>query len=264
MRARERALAAMRVIFPSPRGPQRNRRESPGPALLGRRSGRRGFTLLEIIIVLGLVVIVTGLALTTIQKPIAGRRLQLAADKIRAEWLRARNRAMASGQIYYFSCELGGQNFVIQPWSEAGADTSPGDDSLPPLESSEAPSLSSSPAGIPGSKPLPERIKFVDLQVTDGNWNATFSQGVGGTSFWGGPASALGLSTLESPLSAGAGSSIFFFPDGSTSSAVVTLENEYGRRIDISLRGVTGAVLVGEPYNGHEGMVAPLAQGNAP
>ena len=42
---------------------------------------------------------------------------------------------------------------------------------------------------------------------------------------------------------------ILFFPDGTATSAVVTLRNEYGRAIDVSLRGLTGAVLVGEAYH---------------
>lgn len=274
MGARVGGLVTMRAIFPLRKVPRRNRRELPRPALLARRSGNRGFTLLEIIIVLGLVVIVTGLALTTIQKPIAGRRLQLAADKIRAEWLRARNRAMASGQIYCFSCELGGRGYVIQPWSETGADGASGGDSLPPLESS-APGDGFSPSetlpplspatGLQSTKQLPERINFADLQVTDGDLSGTFSQDIGGMGFLGSAGSPGDLTVSGSSLTAPTGSTIFFFPDGSTSSAVVTLENEYGRRIDISLRGLTGAVLVGEPYNGHEGIAsAAPEQGNIP
>lgn len=274
MGARVGRLVTMRAIFRLRKVPRRNRRELPRPALLARRSGNRGFTLLEIIIVLGLVVIVTGLALTTIQKPIAGRRLQLAADKIRAEWLWARNRAMASGQIYCFSCELGGRGYVIQPWSETGADGASGGDSLPPLESS-APGDGFSPSetlpplspatGLQSTKQLPERINFADLQVTDGDLSGTFSQDIGGMGFLGSAGSPGDLTVSGGSLTAPTGSTIFFFPDGSTSSAVVTLENEYGRRIDISLRGLTGAVLVGEPYNGHEGIAsAAPEQGNTP
>ena len=68
----------------------------------------RAFTLLEVVIVLVLVVILSGLAYNALMRPMAARRLQLAADQIRAEWVRARNRAMANGQTYCFQCELGG------------------------------------------------------------------------------------------------------------------------------------------------------------
>lgn len=227
------------------------------------RPVRRGFTLVEIIIVLGLVVIIGGLVLTAIQKPMAGRRLQLAADQIRVEWARARSRAMASGQIYCFICELGGNGYAVQPWSDAGIDSAPTlevDQSLPPLDGGNTGGLSQpgSPSGdtslgmvIAGRKELPEKITFADLQVMDSDLSATFSEDVSGLGL---DASMMGsLGTAAPAAGTSSGTTIFFFPDGSTSSALLTLQNEYGRRIDISLRGLTGSVLVGDPYNGeHE------------
>jgi len=227
------------------------------------RPVRPGFTLVEIIIVLGLVVIIGGLVLTAIQKPMAGRRLQLAADQIRVEWARARSRAMASGQIYCFICELGGNGYAVQPWSDAGiesASTVEVDQSLPPLDGGNTGGLSQpgSPSGdtslgmvISSRKELPEKITFADLQVMDSDLSATFSKDVTGMGI---DASVMGVLGTGVPTGGTAfGTTVFFFPDGSTSSALLTLQNEYGRRIDISLRGLTGSVLVGDPYNGeHE------------
>jgi len=237
------------------------------------RPVRRGFTLVEIIIVLGLVVIIGGLVLTAIQKPMAGRRLQLAADQIRAEWARARARAMASGQIYCFVCELGGSGYAVQPWSDAGIQlggVTEVDQSLPPLDSGSTgalplPGSQGTDTGlgtvIAGRKELPEKITFADLQVMASDLSATFSESVTGLGI---AASVMGIAA---PLGgSSSGTTIFFFPDGSTSSALLTLQNEYGRRIDISLRGLTGSVLVGDPYNGeHEGTTTLVGQqGSSP
>lgn len=218
---------------------------------------RRAFTLLEIVIVLGLVVLVSALALNTLQKPVAARRLQLAADQIRADWARARNRAMASGQIYYFTCELGTGSYIIQPLTDSSLQGDI-DQSLPPIAGSVSGNTGQGgargAAGQTGGRQLPDRITFADLQLADGDLSATFSQNT--TVF--DPSVSLG--GLLAPTSGG--SSIYFFPDGSTSSALVTLENEFGRRIDVSLRGLTGAVLVSDSYNGGDGGV-PVG-GNAP
>jgi hypothetical protein len=45
---------------------------------------------------------------------------------------------------------------------------------------------------------------------------------------------------------------ILFYPDGTASDATVVLENEYRRRIELTLRGLTGVATVGELYETEE------------
>ena len=45
---------------------------------------------------------------------------------------------------------------------------------------------------------------------------------------------------------------ILFYPDGSASTATVVLKNEYDRSIELSLRGLTGVITVGEIYSAEE------------
>lgn len=218
----------------------------------------RGFTLLEVIIVLALVLVISGLAFTTVLRPMAARRLQLAADQIRADWIMARNRAMSNGEIYCFQCELGANGYLVTVWTDTtlnlaspgglmspGALTSPGG-VLPDVSSPLLDSTSSANVGdalmLPQSgtrKELPEKIAFADIQIDD-------------------PAQALGYTTDAISLTPD-NSTILFYPDGTTTSALITLENEFGRRIDISLRGLTGAALVGEVYEGQTGGVTNSA-----
>lgn len=193
-----------------------------------------GFTLLEVVIVLVLVVILSGLAFNALMRPMAARRLQLAADQIRAEWIRARNRAMADGQIYCFQCELGGSGYLSVPynasWDASGEslDLSTGGLGSPTIPSMQIPYNGGQ------RKELPEKITVADLYVDGMEQLASFGDGP------------------VSEVAVGGDASILFFPDGTTSSAMITLENEFGRRIDISLRGLTGAVLVGDLYDAED------------
>lgn len=209
-----------------------------------RGDGRVAFTLLEVVIVLVLVVILSGLAFNALMRPMAARRLQLAADQIRAEWVRARNRAMANGQTYCFQCELGGNGYVLVPydvsWDASGELVDP---TTGGLGSPTVPTMQ-----IPGDtslrKELPEKITFADAYVDGLEETAAFAE-----------EPSLGSSVASD------GSSILFFPDGTTSSAIVTLENEFGRRIDISLRGLTGAVLVSDLYDGENAGMTEMPVG---
>jgi Tfp pilus assembly protein FimT len=46
---------------------------------------------------------------------------------------------------------------------------------------------------------------------------------------------------------------ILFYPDGTTSTATLILENRHQRQIEISLRGLTGVMTVGEPRAAEDG-----------
>jgi len=201
---------------------------------------RRAFTLLEVVIVLVLVVILSGLAYNALMRPMAARRLQLAADQIRAEWIRARNRAMANGQTYCFQCELGGNGYMLVAYDASSYSTGSTEglfDSGTGVQGSSDVPLMQITAGEEQRKELPERITFADAQVDGMEQMAAFTE------------DPTALTTPLTPMDSLDGSSILFFPDGTTSSALITLENEYGRRIDVSLRGLTGAVLVSDLYD---------------
>lgn len=213
---------------------------------------RRAFTLLEVVIVLVLVVILSGLAYNALMRPMAARRLQLAADQIRAEWVRARNRAMANGQTYCFQCELGGNGYMLVAYDASSYGTGSMEGLVDPgtgLQGSSGVPLMQIAGGEGQRKELPERITFADAQVDGMAQMAALTEG------------PTALATPGAPMDGLDGSSILFFPDGTTSSALVTLENEYGRRIDISLRGLTGAVLVSDLYDAEGSGMAEMPVG---
>ena len=80
---------------------------------------RRGFTLLELVLVLMLLVIVAGLAVPSLSRSVAGERLRRSGDTIRTQWARARVKAMKSGRIHVFQYQAGGDQYQTQPWIAA-------------------------------------------------------------------------------------------------------------------------------------------------
>ena len=76
-----------------------------------RRKTRRGFTLIEVLLVLALMAVIAAMAWPALRSPFAGRRLHAAADQVRSEWFQARVEAMRSGHVYAFRYQVGGDRF---------------------------------------------------------------------------------------------------------------------------------------------------------
>lgn len=214
-----------------------------------RRNGRfnrRALTLLEIILVLTLMCVLGSMAYITVMRPMASQRLETAADQLRAEWLRARNRAMSRGVTYAFRCSQESGAYTVEPYSDASQDATL-------TGSFGGTSLSGNVAAPVIQGELPEKIVVYDGNVlADELSSADFAES---------GLAADGFGTQGSWT-------ILFFPDGTATSAVITLRNEYGRAIDVSLRGLTGAVLVSDAYHADavtagtgESLPAPSAGG---
>lgn len=170
--------------------------------------------------------------------------LRRGAEQVRGEWTKARVEAMTTGLIQVFRYEPTTGEYVVQTWE--------GDDAA--LESSNTSSVTgggsatpntpgfgaaASPYAAPtgaglgassgislGGEPqqLPPGVTFSAAQVALDNRGAAVS-------------SAIGASEQALP--------ILFYPDGTTSDALLQLQNEEGERVTLSLRGLTGIVQVG-------------------
>ena len=81
-----------------------------------RSHRRRGFTLMEILIVLAILVMVTAIAMPSLSALLRAQKLQSAADTVRIEWTRTHVLAMKSGRIQVFRYEIGGRKYKIEPW----------------------------------------------------------------------------------------------------------------------------------------------------
>jgi prepilin-type N-terminal cleavage/methylation domain-containing protein len=202
----------------------------------GRRR-RRGFTLLETLLVLALVVAFAALCWPALEGSIDGARLRSAADRVRTACDHARLSAMTEGAIYVLRFQAGSDQYQVEPWelvandrADVGAATgtdagtrAAGDDAA--VVPSRAIPVDCSVAGLPIAGRLPAGVCFGTAEHRD-------ETGARGTD-------AELQGQLDSNL-------VLFYPDGTTSEVSFSLSSERQWHVVVSLRGVTGASTVSE------------------
>lgn len=92
---------------------------------------RRGFTILELMLVLALIVVIAAIAVPSIDSMYSGVKLTSAADMVRGHWADARARAVEDGIPYRFAVVPQTGRFKISPDSETS--DAPVDGTDPPL-----------------------------------------------------------------------------------------------------------------------------------
>jgi prepilin-type N-terminal cleavage/methylation domain-containing protein len=182
---------------------------------------RRGYTLLELILVLVLLVIVAGLVYPSVSGMYGAGRMGQAADMLRAAWAAARSHAIDEGQPYRFAIVPNKGNFRIAPdnpvyWTGKNTPPAPPDPTNPPAVLSEV---------------LPKGLRFA---TADAAPQAGAPAADDPSSL---PPAAVGLEAW-SPRAV-------FFPDGTAREDVtVVLGEKGGRTMTLFLRALTGAVTV--------------------
>src|SRR3569623_1458285 len=182
---------------------------------------RSGFTLIEILLVLAIIIIAAAAVSPALRGVMRNARLRAAASDVRAALTKAHVTAMKTGRIHVFQYELGTRRYKLEPWIS--------DDDA--LESKDASGSAPPPPSVPAAneKSLPEETKFAAGDATVECRGETIEQELQGTS---------GGAAWSRP--------ILFYPDGSTADAFIVVGNEHNVGIRIDLRGHTAAVHVGE------------------
>lgn len=202
----------------------RNMKSTSAPArarMCARRAKRRagGFTLLELLLVLGLIVAMVGIAWPALRGPFGGARLREAAKQVRVEMSRTRLSAMETDAVYELQYGVDASRFRVRRLLD-----------LNPAESEECAAtdyVSDATSGESDASAgwtefeLPEGVVFADplAPADDG----------------------LAHAPVEEASTVGAWSTpIVFYPDGTTSTTEMRLRNERGDEVVITLRGLTG------------------------
>jgi prepilin-type N-terminal cleavage/methylation domain-containing protein len=180
-------------------------RDNPGGLLTAMR--RTGYTLMEVILVLAIMVLLAALSFPSVETMYGDVRLNAAADQIRARWADARTQAIEEGRPYRFAVQTDGRFRIAPDTMEFWGGGSTGDNALP--NETDTP-----PLDIEES--LPKGVKFSDN----------------------------GLNTAGDAGDAGGWITVVRFqPDGTASTDVeIVFESEGCRPLQLRLRGLTGAV----------------------
>ncbi len=210
-------------------------------------SRQRGYTLLEMLIVVALIAVLVALAFPAMRGSLAKRQLRDAASQLRIELAKARLKAIDSGTVGMFRYQPGTGRFI-----RASQAIPAGDDAFAsPLDEEVA---VDSPPEREQERKLAHGVRFVDAEweplpheramVVHPAEPATFT------------VSSEASATSASPLDAQAdgpligqrewSKPIFFYPTGRTSSARLRLLDRHNNYVDVTLRGLTGSVKIGQ------------------
>ena len=234
---------------------------------------RIGFTLVEVLLVLFILILITTLGVFMMRGTLAQQQLKYSANRVRGEWRDANVRAMEEGQIFCMRGKIGGSTIIIDRILDShftaglsSRQTTTRFDAYNEYDPFEKggftgdvqdfilrdPDLATGNYGVIKID-LPSTVTIADV-IAVAEERSAFYLGL----------SAPGemettrdedieiytidaLSTSDIRLGESSGSDgtvwstpIFFYPDGSTSTAALLLKNESGRCIEIRLRGLTG------------------------
>ena len=195
-------------------------------------AGRRGFTMIELLLVLGVIAVIIAVAWPNVIRLTGQQRLLESGEKVRSLAASARIHAIESGLVYQFRYEPGGRRFVVIPFEREFESVSP---DARGTGSSTGLGRFSKASGL-----LPEGVSFTAptlMGTTSGTPSASGGQKLSGDVFSGLPDAA----KLEQASWSGP---ILFQSDGTGTDVSFELVDRRNQRVTLTVRGVTGAVTV--------------------
>ncbi len=170
-----------------------------------------GYTLLEMLLVLAVMVLLGAIVLPAVSQPLGKSELRDAAKQVRTQLARARLEAIESGRVYQFRFQPGRRTFEVAVKPSLGGDDESDDDQ--PLQGEL-------PSGVCFHDQQAAKRPGADETTSDVDFEET------GSADWSEP--------------------ILFYPNGRTTSARIWLAGGRDYYLDVVLRGVTGSATVGQ------------------
>jgi type II secretory pathway pseudopilin PulG len=188
-----------------------------------RCRARGGFTILEILLVLAVLIVVISLTWPSLMRYMREQEIREGAELARTAAAGTRIKAIDTGLTYQFRYEPEGRKFVVVPLDPP--DTIAASSTGTATDNEFTYPVVSGQVGIETRFVIPEDEPNVSEglppEVFAKMPNARDLEGVA----WGPP--------------------VLFYPDGSADDAMFRVVNEDGLRIDLAIRGLTGTVTVG-------------------
>lgn len=185
---------------------------------------RSGLTLLELLLVLGIIVALAAMVLPAFGRLFISQKLDKSGDIVRAEMGRARVQAIRTGKVFAFVYNEGQSQLAVRQFDQlvqAG--------SIPHFERAGQSGQGVLADGRSSNmdydnEELPRGVRFVAGQAIEDIRSQYEADSTGG--------------------SKGKLKPILFYPDGSSQDAQLILANERGDVIRVILRGLTGSARV--------------------
>ena len=229
---------------------------------------RAGFTLVEVFLVLLIIVLITTLGVPALRGTLAQNELKYSADRLRGEMLNTRVQSMEDGQILCLRAQIGGSKLVIARILDthftaglSSRQTTSRFDNMNEYDPFEKGGFTGNdmmedfilrnPDNITGEDviTLPTSVTVADV-ITVADERAAYYLGMitseqsrNDDEMFQNEAIAAGELRLGEQTGAEStawSAPIFFYPDGSTSTAAILLKNQSGRCVEVRLRGLTG------------------------
>lgn len=191
-----------------------------------RRQARGGFTFAEMLMVLALLLVVTGVVVPPVLRMMADQPLKEAAERARSQLATVRLRALDSSAAWQLRFEPGGRRFLWMPLETTSAAAMAGATSgsvTAPTNASGGPVVGELPKGINFSSDIngvPLTIERLPQELVMGMANAYQLAQVG----WSTP--------------------VTFQADGSSLDVELAVIDATNRQIRLTVRGFTGGVTV--------------------
>lgn len=191
-----------------------------------RRLARDGFTFAEMLLVLALLLIVTGVVFPPVLRMMADQPLKEGAERARVQLASVRLKALDSSAAWQLRFEPGGRRYLWMPTETVSAAASTGSSAgavAAPTNTTSGPTAGELPKGITFSSGLngtPLPVERLRQEIVAGMPNAYQLAQVG----WSAP--------------------LTFQPDGSSADSELAVVDARNRQIRLTVRGFTGGVTV--------------------
>ena len=193
---------------------------------------RRGFTIVELLLTLAIVVTIAAMIVPSFASLLADRRVARAGDQLRVEMMQARLAAMRSGRTYLLQLRTSSNQLRVRPWVDMRDMTEALDQT------------GGSSALLMGGNVMPGAMQVAPDQQEAREVELPETTLVAEVQVQSTPRSFMIESQTQGEAGDGWSQPLLFYPDGSTSTAAVTVNADGVGRVVVVLRGLTGEVTV--------------------